>query len=74
MPICYEFRGFVHNKKLTALSQYFDSVYFPQVVSCSAQIVERIQQFFETTLKNLLPFDNAVVDFLADPLYPSSCY
>ncbi|KAH3762448.1 cell division cycle protein 123-like [Pelomyxa schiedti] len=73
MPISYEFRGFVCRKRLCALSQYFDMIYFPPVAQNKDAIAQRIQLFFNNILLPLLPFDDGVVDFLADPDRPEVC-
>lgn len=42
-----EFRGFVHQRRLTALSQYNYAVFYPHVVAQRHEISERIQRFYE---------------------------
>jgi len=43
-----EFRGFVHHKQLTCLSQYESGLYFPNLPPLKQQISSQIQTFFET--------------------------
>ncbi len=54
-----EFRGFVHQKSLNALSQYDPFVYFEELQDTSIrnEIVQKIQTFFqeEVRVRKLLP-------------------
>jgi hypothetical protein len=59
-----EFRGFVYKKKLTAVSQYYDTVYFDFLVKNRDQIQQRIQHYFETTICPLIAMENYVIDFV----------
>lgn len=59
-----EFRGFVYNNELNALSQYDDVVYYPNVVQYKEVICSRIKAFFEQHVKEALQeHKNYVVDF-----------
>jgi len=62
VPISGEFRGFVYAKELTALSQYFDSCYFPELIKNESKILSRIQEFF-TKIKKSIPLSNYIIDF-----------
>jgi len=62
VPISGEFRGFVYAKELTALSQYFDSCYFPELIKNESKILSRIQEFF-TKIKASIPLSNYIIDF-----------
>ncbi len=46
LDISMEFRGFIYHRKLTALSQYFDMLYFPQIVENHELIEQKVKQFF----------------------------
>eukprot|EP00475_Leptophrys_vorax_P041110 TRINITY_DN7730_c0_g1_i10.p1 TRINITY_DN7730_c0_g1~~TRINITY_DN7730_c0_g1_i10.p1 ORF type:complete len:110 (+),score=35.32 TRINITY_DN7730_c0_g1_i10:99-428(+) len=61
-----EFRGFVHEKKLNAVTQYFNMVYFPDVSSNKDVLARRILDFFEI-VKDLIPHNSYVIDFLVQP-------
>jgi hypothetical protein len=58
-----EFRGFVHQKKLTAISQYIASCYFEDMAKQKTQFQDTILQYFNNILCPLLPFENCVIDF-----------
>jgi len=62
VPISGEFRGFVYAKELTALSQYFDICFFPELVQNETKIVSRIKEFF-TKIKQHIPLSNYIIDF-----------
>jgi hypothetical protein len=61
-PGC-EFRGFVWDRKLNCIGQYWHSLYFPHLQDPVIQrkIAEDCLQFFET-LKDSLPVPNAMLD------------
>eukprot|EP01090_Pellita_catalonica_P000119 TRINITY_DN10087_c0_g1_i1.p1 TRINITY_DN10087_c0_g1~~TRINITY_DN10087_c0_g1_i1.p1 ORF type:complete len:365 (-),score=63.79 TRINITY_DN10087_c0_g1_i1:6-1100(-) len=62
--IQHEFRGFVTNNKLNALSQYFDVCYFPDLVRDKADIAEKIQTFFTKEVTKRVQFrSDYIVDF-----------
>ncbi len=46
IPIEYEFRGFVYNNELTALSQYYHFCYFPEIAHKKSLIQQKIKTFF----------------------------
>ena len=63
-----EFRGFVYNNKLNAVSQYDDVVYYPNVTRHKEVICTRIKAFFEQHVKEALQeHKNYVVDFFVGP-------
>lgn len=51
----WEFRGFVSNRHLTALSQYFCDASFPYVVENAAEIPRRAARYFSSVLEPMLP-------------------
>jgi len=57
-----EFRGFVRNKRLNALSQYYDVCYYPEVVENKEEIQERVCTFFEE-IKDRIPVEDYIIDF-----------
>jgi hypothetical protein len=69
MDPAYEFRGFVHNKKLTALSQYFSDSSFSYVTSNTNSIPDRAREFFTANIAPLLPdtHANCILDFVVAP-------
>lgn len=64
VPIQYEFRGFVLNNKLTALSQYYTSAYFPDIIENKEKILKLVLNLFEQ-VKDLLDMKppEYVIDF-----------
>jgi len=66
-----EFRGFVYNKRLTALTQYNEFCYFPFLKSHSQAIVNKIEKDFEAMIK-VIPLKNYIVDFVLAPDSDSS--
>ncbi|KAG2378545.1 hypothetical protein C9374_008184 [Naegleria lovaniensis] len=58
-----EFRGFVFERKLCALSQYFDALYFEDLHNHKDIYLKAIQQFFEER-KHQLPYENCVLDVM----------
>jgi hypothetical protein len=59
-----EFRAFVNNKKLNAMSQYFCFAYSQQLVDEKDEIAKNILAFFDT-IKDQIPH-TAFVDVLED--------
>ena len=55
LDIADEYRGFVHNGQLTALSQYQTECFFPQIASKADQIANKIKTFFSNELFPRLP-------------------
>eukprot|EP00041_Stephanoeca_diplocostata_P016132 m.314218 g.314218 ORF g.314218 m.314218 type:complete len:397 (+) comp20265_c0_seq5:183-1373(+) len=60
-----EFRGFVCNNHLNAVSQYNHLAYFPRLVSMKHELQHRIQQYFYSDIQERLAplYDRYVVDF-----------
>eukprot|EP00455_Lapot_gusevi_P009699 TRINITY_DN14358_c0_g1_i3.p1 TRINITY_DN14358_c0_g1~~TRINITY_DN14358_c0_g1_i3.p1 ORF type:complete len:344 (-),score=101.32 TRINITY_DN14358_c0_g1_i3:104-1135(-) len=59
-----EFRGFVANGRLNALSQYNHVAYFPRVVDLKEELAQKITVFFaEKVVPRLSKFNKYVVDF-----------
>lgn len=58
-----EFRGFVHHKTLTCLSQYCYLQFWPELLTKKDQITQSIQNFFTKSVVEHLPYENCVVDF-----------
>ncbi|KAJ3440915.1 cell division cycle protein 123 [Anaeramoeba flamelloides] len=60
-----EFRGFVYNSNLNAVSQYFQYFSSPLLVEKKEEVSEKILDFFDNKIKPLLSkdFKNYVVDF-----------
>jgi hypothetical protein len=65
-PVSNEFRGFVYGRKLVALSQYFDMIYFAHIELEQDKIAEKIRSYFDT-VKNKIPYENCVIDFAIIP-------
>jgi hypothetical protein len=59
----YEFRGFVFNRQLTALTQYNDWLYFPALVARRAEIERQIRTYFDT-ISGVLPHQHYLIDFI----------
>lgn len=71
LPLHSEFRGFVFEKRLVAVSQYFWFNYFPELVQKHNIYLDRMVDFFEMVVKNRVPYSNYVIDFavLDDRIY-----
>lgn len=71
IPMWGEFRAFVNNNKMTALSQYFSQLFFPELTDgarCAA-LRDTIMQFFETHVQphtSTLAGGKYSVDFIVD--------
>jgi hypothetical protein len=65
IKISHEFRGFVFNKKLTGLSQYFDICYFENINKNKIEILDRIQKFYDKISDSLekMNLSNFIIDF-----------
>jgi hypothetical protein len=59
----FEFRAFVKDIQLTALTQYFKSCYNPYIVENKKTILEAIQKKLVEVIKLLNTKENFVVDF-----------
>lgn len=69
-----EFRCFVFNKQLTAISQYFHFVCFPDIPKHCATIERAIRNYFETKIIDKLPWDCCVMDVLLEYNRPLSAF
>eukprot|EP01080_Neovahlkampfia_damariscottae_P003788 gene3788-6949_t len=58
-----EFRCFVHEKNLHAVSQYFCDTVFPNLLNQKEEIKKRLIKFYEEVVKDLVPHKSFVVDF-----------
>ena len=56
----------MYNRKLNALCQYCDTCYFQSVTDNKLKIEHLIKELYEK-VKDLLPFDNCVIDFAILP-------
>jgi hypothetical protein len=65
-PISNEFRGFVYQRRLVALSQYFDVFHLPNLEQNSDVISTKVLEFFDT-IKDKIPYDDCVMDFAIVP-------
>jgi len=67
IPIKFELRGFVMDNKLTALCQYYDEVYYPELFENKEKIEKIVLSFFES-VKDKIPITpkEYVVDFIVD--------
>jgi hypothetical protein len=59
-PQC-EFRGFVWDRKLNCVGQYWHSLYYPELEGIKEQVAADCLEFFEL-LKDSLPVPNAMLD------------
>eukprot|EP01155_Anaeramoeba_flamelloides_P030618 Anaeramoba_flamelloidesa87125_41.p1 GENE.a87125_41~~a87125_41.p1 ORF type:complete len:286 (-),score=87.49 a87125_41:123-980(-) len=60
-PVELEMRAFVYKKKLTALTQYNEFVYFPKIERNKSAIMEKVQNFVKQIIQEI-PFQNFVLD------------
>lgn len=69
IPSFCEVRGFVYDARLTALSQYFSGVFFPELVRCKERIMQLVvgvfQQIIGTVKQHFHPVE-MVMDFAVD--------
>ena len=64
IDIDMEFRGFVYNNQLNALSQYNHFIYFQRLTEMKQEIQKRILSFFEQKVKDKLKeYEGYIVDF-----------
>lgn len=68
IPTHHEFRGFVIDNELTALSQYFSGAYFPELVERKDRMLELVRSCF-VDIRDRVGLDPAdyVLDFAVDP-------
>eukprot|EP01080_Neovahlkampfia_damariscottae_P011521 gene11521-4685_t len=63
-----EYRGFVYDNQLTALSQYDIKCYYPSVTEKASETAKKIKDFWENSIKNFLQeFKSYVIDFVVLP-------
>lgn len=58
IPITQEFRGFVWNRSLNAIGQYYHSIFFPDLDSQKEEIKQILSKFFEEKIKPKLNDDS----------------
>lgn len=61
-----EFRCFVNKKKMTAVTQYFEPLYFPELHHNKEKYGERILEYFDT-IKDHIPLEEYVLDVAVLP-------
>ena len=66
IPSKYEFRSFVKNKQLTAISQYFDTCFYPDLVAEEDLIKEKLYDFFTNQVAHRVPLNDYICDFAID--------
>eukprot|EP01084_Bolivina_argentea_P095031 170856_1 len=59
-----EFRCFVHDKQLNAITQYVSNIYFKVLDENKEMIKQKIIDFYENNVKEYIPMDSFVIDFL----------
>lgn len=65
LPINYEFRCFFTNHTINAITQYFNNCFFQEVVDAKDKLEQLMLDEWDK-VKNLLPFENGIVDFVVD--------
>eukprot|EP01125_Pyxidicula_operculata_P018681 TRINITY_DN6657_c0_g1_i1.p1 TRINITY_DN6657_c0_g1~~TRINITY_DN6657_c0_g1_i1.p1 ORF type:complete len:351 (+),score=85.82 TRINITY_DN6657_c0_g1_i1:88-1140(+) len=63
ISIAHEYRGFVHNKTLNAVSQYYHTIYFPELKPLWDRNIHLIKEYFTQKLTNLIPLNSYIIDF-----------
>lgn len=63
LPLQSEWRGFVKDGKLTAVSQYFWFAYWPELQEQLPSIRSRIRDYFYMEIKPRVPIKDYVIDF-----------
>eukprot|EP01125_Pyxidicula_operculata_P021152 TRINITY_DN8049_c0_g1_i1.p1 TRINITY_DN8049_c0_g1~~TRINITY_DN8049_c0_g1_i1.p1 ORF type:complete len:375 (-),score=73.03 TRINITY_DN8049_c0_g1_i1:15-1139(-) len=65
MPIQGEFRGFVHQNSLNAITQYYTDCYFPLLVKLKDRLSESILKYYNSEIKEELnDMENYIIDFV----------
>ncbi|KAL9645108.1 hypothetical protein ABK040_004599 [Willaertia magna] len=54
IPLCNEFRCFIYNDKLRAISQYYDVCYFKELQQNKNEIKDKLEIFINEKVNNLL--------------------
>eukprot|EP00658_Telonema_sp_P-2_P061599 TRINITY_DN5028_c0_g1_i13.p1 TRINITY_DN5028_c0_g1~~TRINITY_DN5028_c0_g1_i13.p1 ORF type:complete len:204 (-),score=47.82 TRINITY_DN5028_c0_g1_i13:3-614(-) len=62
-----ELRGFIKDRQLTALSQYYTAQHFHELWDRKQLIGDMAQEFVEASLGPCMPMEDAVVDLMYDP-------
>jgi hypothetical protein len=63
LPLQSEFRVFVHEGRLTAISQYFWFCFFPELVEKHNEYLDAMVRCYEEQLSKRVPYESYVVDF-----------
>ncbi|KAF0982944.1 hypothetical protein FDP41_010923 [Naegleria fowleri] len=63
----YEFRCFVHENHLNAISQYFSDVKFQELCDRKLEIQQQINEFFQHTVLTSTTHSSFVIDFFVSP-------
>ncbi|KAG2378917.1 hypothetical protein C9374_008065 [Naegleria lovaniensis] len=63
----YEFRCFVHENRLNAISQYFCDVKFQELCDRKLEIQHQINDFFQNTVLTSITHASFVIDFFVSP-------
>jgi len=63
IPVEHEYRGFVHNKRLNAISQYYHTIFFPDLPPVWEANMTKIKSFFAQKLSATIPLDSYIIDF-----------
>ncbi|KAJ5078575.1 cell division cycle protein [Anaeramoeba ignava] len=63
----YEFRGFVYNKNLNAITQYNDFYYSEKLVNQKEHFEKIITEFYEKEIKNQVHLSHFIIDFFLEP-------
>mmetsp|Transcript_1483 Transcript_1483/g.1963 ORF Transcript_1483/g.1963 Transcript_1483/m.1963 type:complete len:372 (+) Transcript_1483:61-1176(+) len=66
IPLMSEFRGFVTNKNLNALSQYYTHCYFAELQTNKQECQQVICDFFNRNIKDKIPLESYVIDFVVE--------
>jgi hypothetical protein len=60
--------GFMRNRKLNAMTQYFSKCYFPWVTMEDwKQIKQKVLKYFNEEVAHLLPMPDGTIDFVVYP-------
>jgi D123 len=66
IPLQFEFRGFVRNRSLNALSQYYHTCFYEDVHKHHQLCCDLITEFYATHIRHLIPIESCVCDFVVD--------
>jgi len=53
----------VHNKQLNAISQYYFTCFFPELVAEAPSLIHRILDYYNAHIKALIPLQSYIIDF-----------